>query len=188
MTGTEFKELFRKSPEECHRELMREYGKYVYAIVFNKLRSCGAQEDVEECFCDVFTEIFIKFESDDSMINNIKGYIGVIAKRKAIDRFRSLSAADSHSVYVDDEGMAELVSDFSVDDHIESSELRRILIQKIKELGEPDSTIIIQKFYYNRKSSEIAKTVSMTASSVRSRCTRAMDKLRKKLIEAGITG
>ncbi len=76
----------------------------------------------------------------------------------------------------------------SVDDHIESSELRRILIQKIKELGEPDSTIIIQKFYYNRKSSEIAKTVSMTASSVRSRCTRAMDKLRKKLIEAGITG
>ena len=188
MTGTELKELFRESPEKCHRELMREYGKYVYAIVFNKLRSCGTQEDVDECFCDVFTEIFIKIESDDSVINNIKGYIGVIAKRKAIDRFRSLSAAGSHNVYVDDEGMAELVSDFSVDDHIDSSELRRILIQKIKELGEPDSTIIIQKFYYNRKSSEIAKTVSMTASSVRSRCTRAMDKLRKKLIEAGITG
>ena len=39
MTGTELKELFCESPENCHRELMREYGKYVYAIVFNKLRS-----------------------------------------------------------------------------------------------------------------------------------------------------
>lgn len=188
MTGTELKELFCESPENCHRELMREYGKYVYAIVFNKLRSCGTQEDIEECFCDVFTEIFIKFEKDDSMISNVKGYIGVIAKHKAIDRFRSLSAANGHCVYVDEEEMAELVSDFSVDDRIESSELRSILIKSIKELGEPDSTILIQKFYYNRKSAEIAKTVSMTASSVRARCTRAMEKLRKKLVEAGITG
>ena len=187
MTGTELKELFHESPEECHRELMREYGKYVYAIVFNKLRSCGTQEDVEECFCDVFTEIFLKFEYDDSMINNIKAYIGTVAKHKAIDRFSSLSAANSHSVYIDEEEMAGLVSDFRVDDHFESSELRRILIQNIKELGEPDSTILIQKFYYNRKSAEIAKTVSMTASSVRSRCTRAMEKLRGKLAEAGIT-
>lgn len=188
MTGTELNELFRESPEKCHRELMREYGKYVYAIVFNVLRSYGTQEDVEECFCDVFTKLFLKIESDESIINNIKGYIGVVAKRTAIDRFRRLSVVNSHSVYVDEEGMTELVSDFSVDDHVESSELRRILIQKIKELGEPDSTILIQKFYYNRKSTEIAKTVSMTASSVRSRCTRAMAKLRGKLVEAGITG
>ena len=49
--------------------------------------------------------------------------------------------------------MAELVSDFSVDERVDSSELRRLLLQKIKELGEPDSTILIQKFYYNRKKS-----------------------------------
>ncbi len=53
---------------------MREYGKYVYAIVFNVLRSCGTQEDVEECFFDVFTNLFLKIESDESIINNIKGY------------------------------------------------------------------------------------------------------------------
>lgn len=187
MTGNELRELLSTSPAECHRRLMKEYGRYVYAIVFNKLRSCGTREDVEECVCDVFTDIFIKFEYDEKYVNDIKGYIGTVAKRTAIDRFRSLAAESRHNAYTDEEDMAELVSDFSVDEHVDGSELRKILIQKIKELGEPDSTILIQKFYYNRKSSEIAKTVSMTASSVRSRCTRAMEKLRVKLAEVGIT-
>ena len=187
MTGNELKELLGTSPEECHRRLMKEYGRYVYAIVYNKLRSCGTKEDIEECFCDVFTDIFIKFEYDEKYVNDIRGYIGTVAKHNAIDRFRRLSVVNSHNVYKDEEDMAELVSDFSVDERVDSSELRRILLQKIKELGEPDTTILIQKFYYNRKSSEIAKTVSMTASSVRSRCTRAMEKLRVKLAEVGIT-
>lgn len=188
MTGTELKELLDASPANCHRALMKEYGRYVYAIVFNKLRSCGTQEDIEECVSDVFADIFIKFEYKEAYVNDIKGYIGTVAKRTAIDRFRSLSAANSHTAYADEDDMAEMVSDFSVDERVDSSELRRMLLQKINELGEPDSTILIQKFYYNRKSSEIAKNVSMTASSVRSRCTRAMEKLRNKLAEIGITG
>ena len=83
--------------------------------------------------------------------------------------------------------MQQLVSDFSVDERVDSSELRRVLLNKIAELGEPDSTIIIQKFYYNRTSSEIARNVSMNPSSVRSRCTRAVQKLRGKLAEVGIS-
>lgn len=187
MTGSELRELLGRSPAECHRALMQEYGKYVYSIIFNKLRSCGTQEDIEECFSDVFADIFIKFEYDEKYVNDIKGYIGTVAKRTAIDRYRSLSAERAHAAFADEEDMTELVSDFSVDERVDSSELRRILLRNIKELGEPDSTILIQKFYYNRRSSDIAKTVSMTASSVRSRCARAMDKLRIKLAEAGIT-
>ena len=187
MTGSELRELLGRSPAECHRALMQEYGKYVYSIIFNKLRSCGTQEDIEECFSDVFADIFIKFEYDEKYVNDIKGYIGTVAKRTAIDRYRRLSAERAHAAFTDEEDMTELFSDFSVDERVDSSELRRILLRNIKELGEPDSTILIQKFYYNRRSSDIAKTVSMTASSVRSRCTRAMDKLRIKLAEAGIT-
>ncbi|NLT09822.1 MAG: sigma-70 family RNA polymerase sigma factor [Ruminococcus sp.] len=186
MTGKELRELLSNSPSECHRALMQEYGKYVYAIVFNKLRSCGTQEDIEECFCDVFADIFIKFEYDEKYTTDVKAYIGTVAKRTAIDRFRSLSAANSHTAYADENDMVDLVSDFSVDEHIDGSELRRVLLRSINELGEPDSTILIQKFYYNRKSSEIAKNISMTASTVRSRCTRAVGKLRKKLVEADI--
>ena len=90
-------------------------------------------------------------------------------------------------VSTDESDMARLASDISVEAHAEGSELRRLLLSKIRELGEPDATILIQKYYYNLKSEEIARNVSMTASSVRSRCTRAMEKLRAKLAEIGIT-
>jgi len=120
-------------------------------------------------------------------VTNIKAFLGTIAKRTAIDRFRSLSGKSNRTVYVDEDNMQELASDFNVESISDRNELRHILLSKIEELGEPDSTILIQKFYYNKTSSEIARKVSMTASSVRSRCTRAMEKLRVSLAEVGIT-
>lgn len=184
MTSKELAELMQRSAAECHKALVREYGRYVYAIVYNKLRSCGTNEDIEECVSDVFADIFLKCELDMSSENDIKYLISTIAKRRAIDSFRSLSAGSER---IADDDIRSLVSDFSVDEHVDTSELRRILLDKIDELGEPDSTILIQKFYYNRNSGEIAASLSMTAAAVRTRCSRAMDKLRAKLVEIGIT-
>lgn len=187
MTASELKAALERSPAECHRALMQEYGRYVYTIVYNKLRSCGTNEDIEECVSDVFADLFISFEYSGDHVGDIKGYIGTLAKRTAIDYYRRLSAAGSRTVSADDEDMAELASDINVDEKVDSSELRRILLASISSLGEPDSTILIQKFYYGLSSKEIAEHVSMTASSVRSRCTRAMEKLRSALAQAGIT-
>ena len=187
MTASELKAALERSPAECHRALMQEYGRYVYTIVYNKLRSCGTNEDIEECVSDVFADLFISFEYSGDHVGDIKGYIGTLAKRTAIDYYRRLSATGSRTVSADDEDMAELASDINVDEKVDSSELRRILLASISSLGEPDSTILIQKFDYGLSSKEIAEQVSMTASSVRSRCTRAMEKLRAALALAGIT-
>ena len=187
MTSNELRELIKSSPADCHRALMKEYGRYVYAIVFNKLRNCGTEEDIEECVSDVFADIFIKFEYNNDYSGNIKAYIGTVAKRTAIDYFRRLSVRNNRTVYADEDDMLELVSDFSVDDTVDSSELRRVLLNSIDALGEPDSTILIQKFYYNRNSNEIAQAISMTPAAVRTRCTRAMTKLKTMLTEVGIT-
>ena len=187
MTSKELSDMMQRSPAECHRALVKEYGRYVYAIVYNKLRGCGTNEDIEECVSDVFADIFMKFEFDASSGNDIKYLISTIAKRTAIDRFRSLCARASHAADTSEDDMRELASDFNLDEHVDRSEMRRVLLDKIDELGEPDSTILIQKFYYNRSSREIAKSVSMTAVAVRARCSRALDKLRAKLVETGIT-
>ncbi|WP_303789786.1 RNA polymerase sigma factor [Ruminococcus flavefaciens] len=186
MTSRELTAMMQRSAVDCHKALVKEYGRYVYAIVYNKLRSCGTSEDIEECVSDVFADLFMKCEFDLSSENDIKYLIGTIAKRKAIDSFRSLTARANHMTETDEDDMRELVADFSVDEHVDRSELRQILLDKIDELGEPDSTILIQKFYYNRNSKEIARSVSMTAAAVRQRCSRAMDKLRTKLVEVGM--
>ena len=187
MTSKELAAMMQRSPVTCHKALVKEYGRYVYAIVYNKLRGCGTSEDIEECVSDVFADLFMKCEFDMSSDNDIKYFIATIAKRKAIDSFRSLCAREKHFADADEDDMKELVSDFSVDEHVDRSELRRVLLDKIDELGDPDSTILIQKFYYNRNSAEIASSLSMTAVAVRQRCSRAMDKLRAKLLEIGIT-
>lgn len=173
------------SSDDMYRALLKELGRYVYVIVFNKLRSCGTNEDIEECVSDVFANLFIAVE--DGYAKDIKKLAGTMAKRRAIDYFRKLSASGRNTVSVDDESLPELKDCFDVENISENKEVRNILLREINSLGEPDSTIILQKFYYNKSSAEIAKTVRMTASSVRSRCTRAMERLRISLSAMGIT-
>ena len=185
MTAKEINDLMRRSPDDLYRALMNELGRYVYVIVFNKLRSCGTNEDIEECVSDIFAELFIAVE--DGGVNDVKKLAASIANRRAVDHFRRLTAKGRDTMYVDDEEFPELADQFSVEDISDTKELRRILLREISSLGEPDSTILMQKFYYNKTSAEIAKNVKMTASSVRSRCTRAIERLRVSLSAVGIT-
>ena len=185
MTAMELNDLMRRSPDEMYRALLKELGRYVYVIVFNKLRSCGTNEDIEECVSDVFAELFIAVE--DGKVNDVRRMAAAIAQRRAVDHFRRLSAKGRDTVSVDDEEFPEMADAFDVEGISVSNEVRRILLREINSLGEPDSTILIQKFYYNKTSAEIAETVRMTASSVRSRCTRAMERLKVSLTAVGIS-
>ena len=185
MTVNEMNDLLRRSPDELYRALLKELGRYVYVIVFNKLRSCGTNEDIEECVSDVFAELFITVE--DGGVNNVKALAASIANRRAVDHFRRLTANGRNTLSVDDEEFPEVADAFDVEGISDNNEVRRILLREISSLGEPDSTILMQKFYYNKTSAEIARTVRMTASSVRSRCSRAMERLKVSLLAAGIT-
>ena len=60
-------------------------------------------------------------------------------------------------------------------------------LRKVEELGEPDSTIIIQKYFFMRSSAEISKLVSLTPEAVRVRCSRALKKLRETLTAMNIS-
>ena len=68
-----------------------------------------------------------------------------------------------------------------VDKNAESSALKELLLNKVKELGEPDSTIIIQKYFYERNAKEISSLIGMNHAAVRMRCSRAVKKLRSLL-------
>lgn len=117
----------------------------------------------------------------------MRGYIGTVAKRRAINAFHSLTARQKHFSGNADEELVTISSDKDIEADSDSAETRSILLSKINELGEPDSTIILQKYYYERSSAEIAEMLSMKSSAVRMRAARALEKLRKKLANVGIT-
>ncbi|SHM78966.1 RNA polymerase sigma factor [Ruminococcus flavefaciens] len=187
MTDKEYERLFARSPQEAQNVLFDRYFNYVYTIVFNKLRSCAAKEDIEECVSDVFADIFAYFADGSKQNENLKGFISTVAIRKAINMFHSLTSKSGRTVSLEEEDTENLRDDTDIAQNAERAELRRTLLRLVDELGEPDSTIIIQKYYYGMNSKEIAETVSLEPAAVRVRCSRAIKRLKDKLAELDIS-
>ncbi|MBQ7007921.1 MAG: sigma-70 family RNA polymerase sigma factor [Ruminococcus sp.] len=186
MTDKEYLELYRNSPTTAQNMLFEEYVGYVYSIVFNKLRSCAGHEDIEECVGDIFFSVYQNYEINKSFDGDLKGFIGTIAARKAVSKFRSITLHNGRTTSMEDE-VFEIADDENIEENAEKSELRKTLLDVIRSLGEPDSTIVLQKFYFNESSAKIAEKLSMTSAAVRVRCGRAIKKMRKLLEAQGIT-
>lgn len=181
MTDKEYRIMYEKSAREAQNKLFDEYFNYVYAIVFNKLRSCASKEDIEECVSDVFADVFGHFSSETSYSGDMKGFIGTVAARRAVSCFRSISAKSGKTVPMEGSDADSIADDTDIIRNTEASELRSTLLRLVKELGEPDTAIVMQKYYYGLNSKEIAEIVSMEPAAVRVRCTRALRKLKEKL-------
>ena len=187
MTDNELRLLMADSVQKCHRAVFDKYCNYVYAIAFKILKSCGSREDVEECVSDVFMKIYKLLDKNIDFADNFKAYIATVTRNTAIDSFRRISLRNSRTAYLEDNTLGELRDSSDLAEKSENKEQSRIILGKIKELGDPDSTIIIQQYYYNRTAKEISKSVSMSAAAVQKRSSRARQKLRSLLTEAGIT-
>jgi len=187
MTAKEYCTLYKRSRDKAYDALFESYCDYVYAIVYNKLRSIASREDMEECVSDIFADVFFGYDTDSSFDGDLKGYVGTVAKRRAINAFHSLTARSGHYSDSAEEELVNIGSETDIEADSDNAETRSILMSMIKELGEPDSTIILQKYYYDRSSSEIAEQLSMKASAVRMRAARALNKLKITLAAAGIT-
>ena len=99
--------------------------------------------------------------------------------------FRRLCSKKADTLSIDGDEAMQLSSDERVDELAERAETGHALLDAVRSLGEPDSTIIIQKYYYGRNSADIAGMVGMKPAAVRKRTSRAMDKLKKLLTDIG---
>ena len=184
MTDIEYRTMYEKSPQKAQTALFDEYLNYVYAIVYNKLRSCGSREDIEECVGDTSSAVFISYDKEGKFNGNLKGFIGTIASRKAVQMFRRLSSKSNSTVYIEDE-TTEFADSERIEENAERSEIRSLMLRLIKSLGEPESTMVIQKYYYNMNSTEIAQKHSLSPAVVRVKCSRALKKLKELLSKEG---
>lgn len=186
MTKSEYRKAAERSREEAQRAIFDEYFNYVYTIVFSKLRSCAAREDIEECVGDVFSDIYIHY--DESKVNgeDISGFVGTVSRRRAVDFFNRITRRAVQSVSVDSEEAAAIEAPDNTAETVEKKELRSTLLKCIERLGEPDSVIIMQKYFFMRSAVEIAEIVSLTPENVRVRSGRALEKLRKQLEALGV--
>ncbi|MBQ8010244.1 MAG: sigma-70 family RNA polymerase sigma factor [Oscillospiraceae bacterium] len=184
MTDAELRSLLRQSREQGYRALFDTYFNYVYAIVHHVLQNSGSREDVEECVMDVFMEVIQHCDTEHA--GTLKAFIGTIAKRRAIDWSRSVSSRNRHVTPLEEEQLSVIHSDQNVEQTVERAEQSRILMECIQTLGEPDASILIQKYFYERNSAEIGRIVGLAPTAVRMRCSRAMKRLKTELTKRNI--
>ena len=110
LKGDEFSKKLKVSRSEAHHLLFDEYYNYVGTIVVNRLGTVGTKEDTEECISDVFAKVFFSLE-ERPITGDLKAFIGTIAKRTSIDRFRNLSRNKERNYSLDDEKFSGVSSD-----------------------------------------------------------------------------
>ena len=183
MNENELKQMLKSAPERGQRAFYDKYFNYVYTIVYARLKWYAVPEDIDECVGDVFAHCFLYFDKQENISGDLKAFVAAVARNKAVDTYRKVARHKERNISMED--AEELVSDENIAETAETTEIRQILYDKVGELGEPDSTIIIQKYFYGRSSKEIAKIVELSSDNVRARCSRAVKKLRELLLQAG---
>ncbi|AGX44708.1 sigma-70 family RNA polymerase sigma factor [Clostridium saccharobutylicum] len=172
-------ELLYSKPEQGLKVMMDNYMSLIYTIIFNKLSGLYSKEDIEECVSDVFFEVFHYKNRIDLEKGSIKSFLAVIAKRKAIDMYRK----NKNNIHVPIDDTAEVLytSADDVVDSILSKESNSELINAIKSLGEPDSEIIIRRYYFNQSSKDISQNVGLKVNTIDKKMSRGIQKLKKVL-------
>lgn len=168
MTDSELLSLLDADPERGLAALISQYGGYVLTVVRSKLRDAASHEDIEETVSDVFIAFWQYRREHPGEEICLRAMLAVIAKRKAITRFYALTKQpppdDLDSLTVSDPSRP----DESV-----------ILMQSVNDLGQPDSEIVLRKYYFGQSGKEIAAALGMTPDAVDQRLSRARKRLRK---------
>lgn len=161
--------------------LIDQYTPLVYTVVKSKISSVCTEEDIEETVSDVFNAFYNQAESVDLSRGSIAAYLVVIAKRRAVDVYRKASKNTELKLLDEENEAIELPDSFNLEDEVQKKELRNQLISVINSLGEPDSTIIIHRFYLEESAKDIAFVTGLSEDNVRKRLSRALRKIEKKL-------
>lgn len=174
--------LLRKDPNRGMEKLIEAYAGLVYAVI---ARVIGNPRDftseIEGCAADVFSEFYMNLEQYDPTQSSIKTWLCVIARNNAVDLLRKADK-NRRCVSLDDGDMCiPIGADKTPEEALLEEELRRRVLMAVNDLGEPDRTIILRKFFYRQPSRQIAQDLGMTVSNVDTRTHRAIGKLKNMI-------
>lgn len=162
--------------ETIMNEVITKYSKLLWPIVSAVLKNIGSEEDVEECVADVFIDLWTNPGKYDPEKGSLKSWLCMIARCKAIDKYRALSR---HST-VPLEG-AMMAGRMGLQDAYIQEETKRELVVAVKALTNIERDILIRRYYYEQKPRDIAKALDLSVKKVDNYLYRAKQKLRSAI-------
>ena len=166
----------KEQDEDVFNEVVVKYSKLLWPIVSAVLKNVGNEQDVEECVADVFIDLWENPDKYDAARGTLKTWLCMVARCKAIDRYRALS---KHST-VPLEG-AMMAGRMGMQDALLQEETKRELVAAVNALADVEKDILIRRYYYEQKPGEIAKALNLPLKQVKNHLYRSKQKLRKAI-------
>ena len=179
-------ELARKGDEAAFEKLVTLYERKVYATAF---RYTGNEHDAMDISQEVFIRVF-RFLHTFNLESSFSTWIYRITVNAAKDHLRKQSARGELPLELTDDESEEYtveISDSTYDpvELYERSELRREIRNAIDALPTDYREVVLLRDIGGLTYDEISQTLDIEVGTVKSRLSRARDRLRKFLLQNG---
>ena len=165
--------------QKALEKIMKKYSGYVCTVARNFSRGALSEEDIDEISVEVFYKLW-NCRHDLNIRIGLAAYLSAAARNAVKNRFRDLPPP------YDDITELELSSDgISVEDMAELSAMTECLNKGVEQLSPKDREIFLRFYLYGEKSSQIAKAMNISESSVRVDLHRTREKLKKFMSKRG---
>ena len=184
MDDSKIIELFYERSEQAIVELSKKYGDTCHKIAFNILKN---DLDAQECVNDTYLGAWNTIPPQRP--NPLRAYICRIARNIAIKRYHQNTAKKRNSYY--DVALDELEdclsSGDSVEDEVSTAELTKMIDDFLDGLDKTNRVMFVRRYWFSESVSEIAALFKMNSHTVTVRLSRTRERLRRYLIERGVT-
>lgn len=155
--------------------VVQKYSKLLWKVVTPILMNGASVQDIEECVADVFIHLWQCPEKYDSDKGRLSAWLSMVAKSKAIDRYRQIIRKRELS-------MEDIVAESQIYADIESTDVENErLLSCIGELDEREKELIIRRYYYEQKPAEIAAVLDIPKKQVENKLYYVRQKLKKMM-------
>ena len=184
MEDAEIIDLLFKRDQQAIRELDTKYGKACYRLSYNIVND---RQDAEECVNDAYLGAWntIPPARPDPLLT----YLCKIVRNTSLNNYYRKKAAkrNGRCAAAMEEIEACIASPDTVDAEIEARELARIIESFLDTLTAENRVIFMRRYWFSDSGRDIAEFVGLTEKNVSVRLTRIRGKMRKFLIERGVS-
>lgn len=175
-----FIKRLKKQKEDALEYVVDQYMPLVKAIAINVLQPLGKMDAVDDCVNDVFLSVWQHAHQFEGEMEDFKKWIGMIAKYKAIDLYRTLDKRQQRESQLEAEIGAPAIAD--VQQALLSREERNELLFELSKLDATDRDIFVMKYFLEMANGAIAEMLGLSKAAIDNRLYRGKKKLAKSLV------
>lgn len=169
-------DAIKAGDEQAMQKIICRYSRLLWSIVGAVLSQVGTTEDMEECVADVFIDLWEHPQKYDESRGGLKAWLSVIARNKAIDRYRQKTKIQT--IPLEETVLAQM----GVEPEMEN---REELQEALAELTEEEREILLRRYVYQQKPKEMAAALGLSVKQIENRLYRIKTKMRKQMEQEG---